>query len=153
VSHGIVHEEVNLSGLARSYLEKLRYAEPNRQVETVITPDLVVRGDFKLLSIVLENLLENAWKFSVNAEKARIECGSILKDGRTVYFVKDNGAGFDQQHAAEIFDPFKKLHNEVDYPGIGIGLNIAYRIIIRHGGEIWAEGETGKGACFYFTLP
>jgi PAS domain S-box-containing protein len=153
VSHGIVHEEVNLSGLARSYLEKLRYAEPNRQVETVVAPDLVARGDVKLLSIFLENLLENAWKFSVNVEKACIECGSLLKDGRTVYFVKDNGAGFDQQHAAEIFDPFKKLHNEVDYPGIGIGLNIAYRIIIRHGGEIWAEGETGKGACFYFTLP
>jgi PAS domain S-box-containing protein len=153
VSHGIVHEEVNLSGLARSYLEKLRYAEPNRQVETVITPDLVVRGDINLLSIFLENLLENAWKFSVNEEKACIECGSILKDGRTVYFVKDNGAGFDQQHAAEIFDPFKKLHGEADYPGIGIGLNIAYRIITRHGGEIWAEGETGKGACFYFTLP
>jgi len=92
----------------------------------VVAPDLVARGDVKLLSIVLENLLENAWKFSVNEE---------------------------QQHAAEIFDPFKKLHNEVDYPGIGIGLNIAYRIIIRHGGEIWAEGETGKGACFYFTLP
>ncbi len=153
VSHEIVHEEVNLSGLVRSCLEKRCCAEPDRQVETVIMPDMMARGDVKLLSIVLENLLENAWKFSVNLEKARIECGSVLKDDRTVYFVKDNGVGFDQQRAAEIFDPFKKLHGEADYPGIGIGLNIAYRIISRHGGEMWAEGEVGKGACFYFTLP
>jgi light-regulated signal transduction histidine kinase (bacteriophytochrome) len=114
---------------------------------------MVARGDFKLLSIVLSNLLENAWKFSTSAEKACIEYGSMLKDGHTVYFVKDNGIGFDPLCAAEIFSPFKKLHNEADYPGIGIGLNIFYRIISRHDGEIWAEGEPGQGACFFFTLP
>ncbi len=153
VSHGITREEVNLSFFARSYLEKLYYAEPDRLAETVVKPKMLARGDVKLLSVVLENLLHNAWKSTVSVEKAHIECGSILKDGRTVYYVRDNGVGFDQQRADEIFDPFKKLHSEADYPGIGIGLNLVYRIITRHGGEIWAEGEEGKGACFYFTLP
>ncbi len=153
VSHDITREEVNLSALPRAYLKRRCTVEPERQIETAIATDLVASGDAHLLSIVIENLLHNAWKYTAETEKACIECGSLLKDGRTVYFVKDNGAGFDQQHAAEIFDPFKKLHGEADYPGIGIGLNIAYRIITRHGGEIWAEGEQGKAACFYFTLP
>jgi PAS domain S-box-containing protein len=153
VSHDIKNEEVNLSALARSYLEKLCYAEPDRLVETVVVPKMVTSGDVELINIVLENLLHNAWKFTVGVENARIECGSFLKDDRSVYFVKDNGVGFDQQRADEIFDPFKKLHGEDEYPGIGNGLNLTYRIITRHGGEIWAEGEPGKGACFYFTLP
>jgi PAS domain S-box-containing protein len=153
VSHDITCEEVNLSALARAYLKKLCHAEPERQIETAIAPDLVASGDAHLLSIVLENLLHNAWKFTAGVERARIECGSIQKNGLAVYFVKDNGVGFDQQRADEIFDPFKKLHSETEYPGIGIGLNLVYRIITRHGGEIWAEGEEGNGACFFFTLP
>ncbi len=153
VSHGINNEAVNLSILARSYLEKLYHAEPDRLVETVIAPEMQARGDVKLLSVVLENLLHNAWKFTAEKERPCIECGSFLEDGRAVYFVKDNGVGFDQKYAGEIFDPFKKLHSETDYPGIGIGLNLVHRIISRHGGDIWAEGEVGKGACFYFTLP
>jgi PAS domain S-box-containing protein len=153
VSHDITREEVNLSALARAYLKRRCTVEPERQIETAIAPDLVASGDAHLLSIVIENLLHNAWKYTAETEKARIECGSILKDGLTIYFVKDNGAGFDQQRADEIFDPFKKLHSETEYPGIGIGLNLVYRIITRHGGKIWAEGEPGKGACFYFTLP
>jgi PAS domain S-box-containing protein len=153
VSHEATYEDIDLSVLARSYLEKLHYAEPNRQIETLVAPKMVARGDLELLIIVLENLLHNAWKFSTNAEKAYIECSSFLKDERSVYFVKDNGVGFDQQRADDIFEPFKKLHNDADYPGIGIGLNLVYRIITRHGGEIWAEGEPEKGACFYFTLP
>ncbi len=153
VSHGIKNEEVNLSRLARSHLKKLRYAEPDRLVETVVTPELEAKGDFNLLSVALENLLHNAWKSTASVEKARIEFGSIVKDGHTVYYVRDNGVGFDQQRADEIFDPFKKLHSETDYPGIGIGLNLVYRIITRHGGEVWAEGEEGRGACFCFTLP
>lgn len=153
VNHVITCEEVNLSAFARAYLEKLRYTEPYRLVETVIEPDMQARGDANLLNIVLENLLHNTWKYSAENKKGRIECGSIIKDGYTVYFVKDNGVGFDQQRADEIFDPFRKLHSETEYQGIGIGLNLVYRIITRHGGKIWAEGEAGKGASFYFTLP
>jgi PAS domain S-box-containing protein len=153
VSHGIKNEEVNLSALARSHLEKLRYTEPARRVETVVAPDMMAMGDGDLLSVILENLLENAWKFTAGVEKAHIECGSAKQDGHTIYFVRDNGVGFDQQHSAKLFGPFQKLHNENEYPDIGIGLNIIYRIVTRHGGEVWAEGEIGKGATFYFTLP
>jgi PAS domain S-box-containing protein len=153
VSHEINYEEVNLSSLARSYLEKLCYAEPNRRVDTVVAPDITAMGDGDFLSVVLENLLDNAWKFTAGLENARIELGSAKKDGLTIYFIRDNGIGFDQQRANEIFEPFIKLHSEADYPGIGIGLNLVYRIIKRHGGEVWAEGEPNKGACFFFTLP
>ncbi len=153
VSHSIEDEEVNLSALTRSHLKMLRYAEPARPVETVVAPEMFAVGDGDLLSVALENLLDNAWKFTAGVENARIECGSAKQDGRTVYFVRDNGIGFDQQRVNKLFEPFQKLHSEADYPGIGIGLNLVYRIIIRHGGEIWAEGEPGKGACFYFTLP
>jgi PAS domain S-box-containing protein len=153
VSQDLKIEEVNLTALALSHLEKLRRAEPLRLVETVVTPEMKAMGDSDLVSVALEKLLENAWKFTAGAEKAHIECGAIEEVGRTVYFIRDNGVGFDQQHSAELFTPFQKLHDEEDYPGIGIGLNMVYRIINRHGGEFWAEGEPGKGACFYFTLP
>jgi signal transduction histidine kinase len=124
----------------------------NYQLETVVAPNVYVKGDIDLLNVVIENLLHNAWKFTDEIKIASIEWGSTLKDGNSVYSVKDNGVGFDQQRADEIFEPFKKLHDKADYPGIGIGLNLAYRIITRHGGEIWAEREPGKGACFYFSL-
>ena len=94
-----------------------------------------------------------AWKFTSGVEGARIEFGSTKQYEHTVYYLKDNGAGFDMNHAGKLFLPFQKLHPEEEYPGIGIGLNLTYRIISRHGGEIWAEGEVGKGACFFFTLP
>jgi PAS domain S-box-containing protein len=153
VSHSIENEEVNLSNLIRSHLEKLHYAEPARRVETIVAPEMIAIGDDDLLSVILENLLKNAWKFTAGVENARIECGKAEEDGRTIYFVRDNGVGFDQQYSTKLFTPFQKLHSETDYPGIGIGLNIVYRIITRHGGEIWAEGEPGQGACFFFTLP
>jgi PAS domain S-box-containing protein len=153
VSQDLKIEEVNLSALALSHLEKLRRAEPARPVETVVAPEMKAMGDSDLVNVALEKLLENAWKFTAGAERAHIECGAIEEIGRTVYFVRDNGVGFDQQHSAELFMPFQKLHDEEDYPGIGIGLNMAYRIINRHGGEFWAKSEPGKGACFYFTLP
>jgi PAS domain S-box-containing protein len=153
VSQVIEIEEVNLSPLAVSHIEKLRCTEPSRWVETVVAPEMKAMADRDLLSIVLEKLLENAWKFTVRVENALIECGIAEEDGRTIFFVRDNGVGFDQQHSANLFSPFQKLHSEDHYPGIGIGLNLVYRIITRHGGEFWAEGEPGKGACFYFTLP
>ncbi len=153
VSRDIEKEAVNLSALTRSHLAKLHYQEPGRQVEVVIAPKLAAEGDADLLKILLANLLDNAWKFSSGMKEARIEFGSTKQDGRTVYYLKDNGAGFDMNHAEKLFTPFHKLHSEKEYPGIGIGLNLVYRIISRHGGEIWAEGEPGKGACFFFTLP
>ena len=153
VSHRMEREAVDLSALIRSNLEKLQYKEPERRVETVVAPKLIVEGDADLLKILLANLLDNAWKFSAGEKEARIEFGSKEQDGRTVYYLKDNGAGFDMNHAEKLFVPFHKLHSENEYSGIGIGLNLVYRIISRHSGEIWAEGEPGKGACFFFTLP
>lgn len=153
VSKSMENEEVDLGVLARSQVEKMRYNDPERNIEINIAQDLVVEGDADLLNIVLEELLGNAWKFTSRTEKACIELGSKVMKGRKVYYVKDNGAGFSMKHAGKIFVPFQKLHSEDDYPGIGIGLNIVCRIIIRHEGEIWAEAEPGKGAAFYFALP
>ena len=153
VSCEITIEEVDLSAFARSHLDKQRQYEPDRLVEAVVVPGLVAKGDVDLLSIVMENLIENAWKFTSGVEKGRIEFGSSERHGKIVYCIKDNGVGFDQQRADKLFVPFQKLHSEEIYPGIGIGLNIVYRIISRHGGEVWAEGEPGKGACICFTLP
>ena len=153
VTREIYRERVDLSALIRSNLEKLQYEEPGRRVDSVIAPEVIVEGDAELLNLVIANLLDNAWKFTSASEEACIEFGSAEQDGRTVCYLKDNGVGFDMKHAGKLFAPFQKLHSENDYPGIGIGLNLVYRIISLHGGEIWAEGEPGKGACFYFTLP
>ncbi len=153
VSREIAREAVNLSALVRSKLEILQREEPKRRVEMVIAPELIAEGDADLLNIMLNNLVENAWKFTSGVEAARIEFSCSRQYGRNVYCLKDNGVGFDMSHADQLFTPFHKLHRDEDYPGIGIGLNLVYRIISRHGGEIWAEGEPGKGACFCFTLP
>jgi light-regulated signal transduction histidine kinase (bacteriophytochrome) len=153
VSREIDREEVDLSALTLSYLDKLQYEEPERQLDLVVTPGLITEGDPELLNMMLAKLLDNAWKFSASKKEARIEFGNTKQDERTVYYLKDNGVGFDMNHAEKLFAPFHKLHSENEYPGIGIGLNLVYRIISRHGGDIWAEGEEGNGACFFFTLP
>ncbi len=152
VTREIDRETVDLSALVSAHLEKLQLRESTRQVETIVAPNLTVTGEVDLINLIVVNLLDNAWKFTSRVKKARIEFGSTLQNGHTVYYLKDNGAGFDMKHAASLFAPFSKLHRVEDYPGIGIGLNLAFRIISRHGGEIWAVGEEGKGACFYFTL-
>lgn len=153
VSREIYRETVNLSVLARAHLKELQHGEPGRQVEWKIADNLVAEGDLDLLNILLTSLLDNAWKFTSGVEKSFIEFGALNKDGRRVFYLQDNGAGFDNKYAEKLFIPFQKLHDDDDYPGIGIGLNLAYRIISRHKGEIWAKGDPGKGACFYFTLP
>jgi light-regulated signal transduction histidine kinase (bacteriophytochrome) len=104
------------------------------------------------VSVVLEQLIGNAWKFSAKAGRPRIEFGSRRNDGKEIYYVKDNGAGFDRAKADRLFKPFSKLHSAREFPGNGIGLAIVKRAVERHGGRVWAEGEAGKGATFYFSL-
>lgn len=145
-------QEVDLSGLAATIIRKLRINQPQRKVEFEIAQGLIATGDPQMLGIVLENLLGNAWKFSSRHQSARIEFGEKLADGKTAYFVRDDGAGFDMAYADKLFKPFERQHTEAEFPGIGIGLATVKRIIHRHRGEVWAEGEVEKGAIFYFTL-
>ena len=150
--HQVSRELVELSVLANVYLKELQAMEPERQLEIVIKPDLVVEADTALIRITLENLLNNAWKYTSGEEKGRIEFGSTVQQGKEVFYICDNGAGFDMKHADKLFTPFQRLHGSKTYPGTGIGLSIVSRIMHRHHGEIWAESEEGKGACFYFTF-
>lgn len=143
---------VNLGAIARAVAGELRKSQPERDAEFVIVEDLSVDGDERLLRVVVENLLGNAWKFTGPCPQARIEFGMTQKDGKRVYFVRDNGAGFDMAHADRLFGPFQRLHEETEFPGTGIGLATVQRIIHRHGGRVWTESEVGKGATFFFTL-
>ncbi len=144
---------VNLSLLAEELARGLRRAEPERRAEFDITPAMTARGDMRLMRIALENLLNNAWKFTRERPTARIEFGMETHDGAPAYFVRDNGAGFDMTHAGKLFVAFQRLHNVGEFPGHGIGLATVHRIIGRHGGRAWAAGEVDRGATFYFTLP
>ncbi|MEX2540287.1 MAG: ATP-binding protein [Trueperaceae bacterium] len=146
-------EQVDLSGLAQSVIDGLRAADPTRKVDVRIEPGVVVEGDRGLLQTALENLLENAWKFSRKHEPALIEFGTRSVDGQTACFVRDNGAGFDMRYSDKLFVAFQRLHMNDAFEGTGIGLAIVNRIIRRHGGRVWAEGDIGKGAAFYFTVP
>jgi hypothetical protein len=146
-------DTVDLSHVAREIVQNLRDAAPTRVADIALADGIVVQGDPGLLRIALENLLSNAWKFTARQERARIEFGTGTdKTGRTVYYVRDNGAGFDPKYAAKLFSPFQRLHSETQFPGTGIGLATVQRIIHRHGGEIWAESAVNCGAGFYFTL-
>jgi light-regulated signal transduction histidine kinase (bacteriophytochrome) len=144
---------VDLSGLAQSIVDELSLTQPDRKVTFIIAPDFVVQADRNLMGIVLENLLENAWKFTSKHPTSRIEVGSILRNGQKVYFVRDDGDGFDMAFAGKLFGAFQRMHSAADFEGTGIGLATVRRIIHRHGGQIWAEAEKDKGATFYFTLP
>jgi two-component system sensor histidine kinase/response regulator len=144
--------DVDLSALAMLVLERLREGNPERSVEMRVRPGVVVTGDGQLLKIALENLLQNAWKFTSKQPSARIEFGLTNVGGEPTYFVRDNGAGFDMTYAGRLFGPFQRLHSQNEYPGSGIGLATVQRIIHRHGGQIWAEGLIGQGATFQFTL-
>lgn len=147
------HETVDLSDLANKIAASLKKTDPRRNVQFIISGGLTAYGDKNLLKIALDNILSNSWKFTSRKQSAHIEFGSTGKDdGRTVYFVRDDGAGFDQKYVDRLFGAFQRLHLTTDYPGTGIGLATVARIIYRHGGRVWAEGEVGKGAIFYFTL-
>jgi len=145
-------QSVDLSGIAAGIAARLKESRQERQAEFIIAEGLVAEGDEQLLSIVLENLINNAWKFTGNSPHAVIEFGMEFRDGQPEYFVKDNGAGFDMTYADKLFSPFQRLHSSKEYPGTGIGLATVKRIINRHGGQIRIKGETGKGTVVYFTL-
>ena len=143
---------VDLSALARSVAAQLGGSDPDREVEIVIGDGISAEGDAPLLRIALENLLGNAWKFTGKRAAARIEVGTMFLDGNTVYFVRDNGAGFDPAYQAKLFGVFQRLHSTREFEGTGIGLATVKRIVSRHGGRIWATSEVDRGATFCFTL-
>lgn len=146
-------QKVDLSGLASQIADHLKATAPERAVEFVITKDLTADADPQLLGVVLENLLNNAWKFTSKQPRARIEVGSLLQsNGEQVFYVRDDGAGFDMVHAQNLFSPFKRLHKASDFQGTGIGLATVQRVIARHGGKIWASAAVDHGATFCFTL-
>jgi PAS domain S-box-containing protein len=143
---------VDLSGVARAVVEELRKSHPGREVDVVIADDLTVEGDSRLLRVVLDNLLGNAWKFTAKRTNARIEFGSDGENGHRHFFVRDNGAGFDMAYVHKLFGAFQRLHGSGEFSGTGVGLATAQRIIHRHGGRITAEGAVDRGATFHFTL-
>lgn len=161
-------EEIDLSAIVHNYLQELKGMQPERNVEFVIQENIHADADPQLIHLAFENLLRNAWKFTSKKEKARIEFGAVPSTSlrhrtsdaqwpseaktRTVYFIRDNGAGFDANFSRKIFEPFKRLHADKEFGGTGVGLSIVQRVIDRHGGYVWAEGEVGKGATFYFIL-
>ena len=147
-----IRRKVNLSAIALEIARTLKDQEPERDIVFNIAPDLVVEGDARLLRIVLENLISNALKFTGKREQARIQLGMREKDGDQIFFVRDNGTGFDMSYAGKLFTPFQRLHGTQEFPGTGIGLVIVQRIITRHGGRIWPEAAVDEGATFNFTL-
>jgi PAS domain S-box-containing protein len=146
------NESVDLTQAADSVMRQLQATEPDRAVEFVNQPSVVAEGDPRLLRAVLDNLLGNSWKFTSGRSLARIAFGVTREDGRAVYFVQDNGAGFDMAYADKLFAPFQRLHQASEFAGTGIGLATVQRIVRRHGGDIWAEGKVNHGATFHFTL-
>jgi signal transduction histidine kinase len=145
---------VDLSSLVHEIVEKLKAEQPERQVEWLIAPDVVTNGDPGLLRVAMENLLANAWKYTARAKQPRIEFGVEPQADKTaVYYVRDNGAGFDMKYAHRLFAPFQRLHAEREFPGTGVGLATVQRIIHKHGGRIWPQALPDEGATFFFTLP
>jgi PAS domain S-box-containing protein len=146
-------ESADLSVIVREAAARLHSAEPDRAVDITVQEALRADVDLRLARALFENLLENAWKFTSKVPSARIECGATDKDGSRVFYVRDNGAGFDMAFANNLFAPFHRLHTVDEFPGTGIGLATVQRIVHRHGGRVWAEGVVDGGATFYFTLP
>jgi signal transduction histidine kinase len=146
------YDTIDLSAMAAEIIEEHRQREPERKVHVAIWDGVTARGDPQLIRVVMVNLLSNAWKFTSRTDNATIEVGALEENGRSVYFVRDNGAGFDMAYSNKLFGVFQRLHGQNEFPGTGIGLATVHRIIRRHGGRIWASASPGKGAVFYFTL-
>lgn len=148
----VKRQDVDLSKIAGSLVAELRQAQPDRSVAAEIKEGIIASVDPQLIKVALSNLLGNAWKFTSKRENARIEFGTFEQEGKTVYYVKDNGAGFNQEFIPRMFLPFQRLHSEQEFEGTGIGLATVERAVRRHGGKIWAEGKTDEGAAFFFTV-
>lgn len=147
----IQRQEINLSRVAEEIVSELRKSDPSRNVTVTVASGLRANGDERLMRLVLDNLVRNAWKFTSKRSDAAIEVGR--NDASDTFFVRDNGVGFDMAYAPRLFGVFQRLHSTVDFPGSGVGLAIVQRVINRHGGRVWAEGAVDAGAAFYFTLP
>jgi signal transduction histidine kinase len=148
------YEDVDLSRMANEVLGMLQQSQPQRAVAITVQPGLRARADARLMAALLENLLGNAWKFTSATAHAEISVGMEKQTkAEAVFFVRDNGAGFEMAHAAQLFNAFERLHAASEFPGMGIGLATVARVLARHGGRAWAESEPGKGARFYFSLP
>jgi len=148
----IISEDIDLSRLVLESVDKCKDQELRQNIKVTVEPDLLTRGDPDLLSIAIDNLVANAWKYTRNNKLAEIEFGAINNKDKISYFIKDNGAGFDMKYADKLFSPFQRLHPPEEFEGTGIGLATVERIIRRHGGNVWAEGHVNEGATFYFDL-
>lgn len=148
----IRRQQMDMSTVAQEILDELQKSDIERKTEITIMPDIIANADAHLLKIALDNLLGNAWKFTSNRDITRIEVGVVQQDTERVYYIRDNGAGFNADYQDKLFSPFQRLHSEKEFPGTGIGLALVQRIVRRHGGRIWAEGAVDQGATFYFTL-
>ena len=146
-------DQIDLSDIARSVSEELNKRDPDRHVKWSIEDQLLVEADRGLMRVAFDNLLGNSWKFTAKVSAPRIEVGKDQQQGAAVFFVRDNGAGFNMEYAEKLFSPFQRLHTESEFAGTGIGLATVHRIVDRHGGRIWAESATDHGATFYFTIP
>jgi light-regulated signal transduction histidine kinase (bacteriophytochrome) len=144
--------QVDLGAISQAVAARLRERHPDRQVEFEAQPGLTAWGDAGLIELALTNLIDNAWKFSSRCPVAHIELGQAGVDGRSAFFLRDNGVGFDMAYVHKLFGAFQRLHKASDFPGTGIGLAIVQRVVHRHGGRVWAESRPGGGATFYFTL-
>lgn len=149
---GLERKQIDLTAMAQSVAEDLVIANPDRKVQFTFAEGAVVNADQGLMSVVMDNLIRNAWKYTSHHAKASIEFAWTIRSGRRVFFVRDDGAGFDPRQADRLFQPFQRLHSSSEFPGTGIGLATVHRIIARHGGRVWGEGQIEHGATFYFTL-
>jgi PAS domain S-box-containing protein len=146
------YEDIDLSALVSSFLCELQASEPDRMVKVIVPQGITVRADGRLMHVAIENLLRNAWKFTSRNPEAKIEFGTTQAEAARVYFIQDNGAGFDMNFAEKLFQPFQRLHSEKEFGGTGVGLATVQRVIARHGGRIWAQAEVDKGATLFFTI-
>jgi len=144
--------KVDLSKLAAEVVAELRADDPERRVDVSVANDMIVRGDERLLRLVLQNLIGNAWKFTAPREEAVIEVGRRNDGDESVFYVQDNGVGFDMKYVDKLFGAFQRLHRRDEFAGDGIGLATVQRIVARHGGRVWAEATPDVGAAFFFTL-
>src|SRR5262245_46358550 len=144
---------VDLTAVALAVVDELRRRDVTRKLGATVAPGLVAEADGRLVRILFDNLLGNAWKFTAKTTQPHVHVGVQRRDGETVVFVRDNGAGFDMTYVDRLFTPFQRLHSDREYAGTGIGLATVKRIVERHGGRIWADSTPGRGATFYFTLP